>query len=59
MDVALGIHLIHEGAEYRGSCTANTKDTYNNLVWLDEREKPAWDEIVSAYENRDKSIWDK
>ena len=50
IDVALGIEALVLAAEYRGSTTANTEECFNNLVWLDERPKPTWDEIVKAYD---------
>jgi len=49
IDVALGIEALIPAAEYFGSTTANTKECFDNLNWLDERAKPTWKEIQDAY----------
>lgn len=49
MDVALGIEALLPGAEYYGSTTANTKESFDNLNWLDERAKPTWKQVQDAY----------
>jgi len=49
MDVALGIESLLPAAEYFGSTTANTKQCFDELNWLDEREKPTWTAIQAAY----------
>jgi hypothetical protein len=50
MDVALGIEALVPAAEYFGSTTANTKKSYDDLNWQDERPKPTWAAIQSAYD---------
>ena len=49
MDVALGIEALLPAAEYFGSTTANTKQCFDDLNWLDERAKPTWAAIQAAY----------
>lgn len=49
MDIALGIEQLLPAAEYLGSTTANTKECFDNLNWLDERSKPTWKQIQDAY----------
>jgi hypothetical protein len=50
MDVALGIEALVPAAEYFGSTTANTKKSFDDLNWLDERAKPTWKQIQDAYD---------
>jgi hypothetical protein len=50
MDVALGIEALIPAAEYRGSTTDNTKECFDDLVWLDDRKKPTWKQIQDAYD---------
>ena len=47
MDIALAIEGIVPGALYNGTFVENTEEEYNNIEWLDAREKPAWDNVVS------------
>jgi hypothetical protein len=49
MDVALGIESLIPSAEYFGSITDNTKESFDNLNWLDERPKPTWKQVQDAY----------
>ncbi len=49
MDIALAIEYIYIGAEYGGSLTANTKESFDNLRWEDVRLKPTWQEVVNAW----------
>lgn len=51
MDVALGIEALLPAAKYFGSTTENSKDSFDNLNWLDERTKPTWQKIQTAYDN--------
>ena len=51
MDLALAIEKLVPAAKYGGSTTANTKDQYDGLRWEDVRLKPAWKEILSAWES--------
>lgn len=46
-DIAYALDQLVPGAEYRGSTTANTREAYNALVWLDARAKPSWDAIIA------------
>ena len=50
MDVALGIEALVPAAEYFGSTTANTKESFDDLVWNDKRTKQTWSAIQSAYD---------
>ena len=50
MDIALGIEALVPAAEYFGSTTANTKKSFDDLNWLDERAKPTWKQIQDAYD---------
>lgn len=45
MDIALAIEALVPAADYRGSTTANTREAFDKLVWMDARAKPAWAEI--------------
>jgi hypothetical protein len=49
MDVALGIEAIVPAAEYFGTTNENTKASFDNLNWLDERPKPTWKQVQDAY----------
>jgi hypothetical protein len=51
IDVALGIEALVPAAQYFGSTTANTKECFDNLNWLDERTKPTWAAIKIGYDN--------
>jgi len=47
MDIALAIEGIVPSAYYIGTFVDNTEEEYNNIEWLDDRDKPSWPEIVS------------
>jgi hypothetical protein len=49
IDVALGIQALLPAAEYFGSTTDNDEQCFNELNWLDSRQKPTWQEIQDAY----------
>jgi len=49
MDVALGIEALLPAAEYFGSTTDNTEACFDELNWLDSRQKPTWQEVQDAY----------
>ena len=49
IDVALGIEALLPAAEYFGSTTANTKQCFDDLNWLDTRPKPTWAAVQTAY----------
>jgi ferric-dicitrate binding protein FerR (iron transport regulator) len=49
MDLAYTIHCLVPGAIYGGSTSANTQEAYDALRWEDERPKPTWAEIQTAW----------
>ena len=49
MDVALAIEALLPAAEYFGSTSENTKQSFDNLNWLDERSKPTWKQLQDAW----------
>ena len=49
MDIALGIESLVPSAQYFGSTTANTKASFDDLNWMDERVKPTWKQVQDAY----------
>ncbi len=51
MDIALGIEALLPAAEYFGSTTANTKECFDELNWLDTRTKPTWKQVQDAYKS--------
>lgn len=50
MNIALAIEKLLPSAEYGGSLTDNTRESYEALRWEDKRPKPSWSEIVAADE---------
>lgn len=46
MDIALILHKLVPSAKYRGSLTDNTEESYNNIIWEDERPKPSWQDLL-------------
>lgn len=53
-DLAIAIEIMVPAAKYFGSVTDNTEESYLALDWLDEREKPTWQDINEVYDQRDK-----
>ncbi len=51
IDVALAIEALIPGAQYGGSTTANTKKSFDDLRWEDQRAKPTWEALLSAWNN--------
>ena len=49
MDVALAIESLIPAAEYFGSTTANDQECFDALDWNDERPKPTWAELETAW----------
>lgn len=49
MDIALTIHELVPGAAYFGSVTANTKEAFDGIRWMDERPKPTWAEMEAKW----------
>lgn len=45
MDVALTIEALVPAAQYFGSVTDNTRESFEALDWRDEREKPTWEQL--------------
>lgn len=45
MDIAL---LIQE-YDYSGSVTQNTQEQYNQITWMDDRQKPTWAELEQRW----------
>ena len=56
MDIALGIEALLPAAEYFGSTTANTKECFDELNWLDTRTKPTWKQVQDAYKSLPEEI---
>lgn len=60
MDVALAIEELVPAAEYTGSVTSNQEACYDCLVWLDERDKPTWEQIVDAWDTiEERLLWEQ
>jgi hypothetical protein len=62
LDIAL-VLFVWGGEErggfgYFGSVTENTKLEYDNIRWVDEREKPTWEELNSYWESN-QNLFDK
>jgi hypothetical protein len=49
MDVALAIELIYKDAQWGGSLTDNSKESFDALRWEDERTKPTWKQLQDAW----------
>ena len=49
MDISLCIDAIVPKAQYFGSLTDNTQESFDNLIWNDKRVKPIWNEIESVW----------
>lgn len=50
MDIALAIERLLYGAEYFGSTSDNTKESYSKIDWRDTRKpKPTWEELEAAW----------
>lgn len=48
MDIAIAIEELLPAAKY-GGCVDGTQESYNALRWEDERKKPTWGELQTAY----------
>lgn len=48
-DIAVAISEIVPSAEYGGSTTANTQESFELLTWNDSRPKPTWWQIMEAW----------
>lgn len=49
MDLSLAIEALLPEAQYFGSTTANTKECFDNLDWLDARPKPTWKQLQDIW----------
>jgi len=49
IDVALALEHLVPAAKYGGPLTANTRGQYEEIRWLDKREKPTWQDIQAAW----------
>jgi hypothetical protein len=56
MELAIAIEKIHFEAQYFGATDENTKEQFDALTWLDEREKPTWAEIQAAWTAYEKDL---
>ena len=52
MDIA----ILLNNYKYRGSVTANTEQSYNDLIWEDERPKPTWQELQAQWQEIEQAI---
>lgn len=50
IDVSLTLNYILPNCNYEGSLTDNTEISYNNLTWLDDRQKPNWKDIETNWQ---------
>ncbi len=50
-DTAIILDKLVPQAKYGGSLSANDEHSYNDLRWEDERNKPAWQELIDYYNN--------
>jgi len=44
-NIYIGLDSLVEGPIFKGGFINHTEEEYNNIVWLDDRVKPAWDEV--------------
>ncbi|MGX9570797.1 tail fiber assembly protein [Pseudomonas sp. CFBP 5748] len=54
MDVSMAIEWLVPAAQYFGSLTDNTRDSFEMLSWNDERPKPTWENVEFAWEESQK-----
>ena len=50
LDLAVAIGEAVPAAEYGGSTSANTRESYDLLTWNDPRPKPTWEEVLEAWD---------
>jgi hypothetical protein len=53
MDVALSVEILIPGAKYGGSTTLNSRDQFESLRWEDDRKKPTWEQLETAWAERE------
>ena len=57
IDIDISLVLLIMGGEsiggysYIGSVVKNTKEEYDTIIWLDQREKPKWEQIEIAWKS--------
>jgi hypothetical protein len=56
MDIALAIESLVPSAQYFGSTNGNDKESFDELNWVDEREKPTWKQVQDAYKSLPQEI---
>lgn len=49
IDIAITLDKLVPQAEYGGSLTENTKESYEALRWEDSRPKPTWEQIEAEW----------
>ena len=49
IDISFTLNKLIPMAEYGGSLTPNTEESYNLLRWEDSRSKPNWKEIENTW----------
>lgn len=59
MDASLALNYLVPSASYRGSLTANSEDAFNAITWEDERQKPSWAQVQSAWTYMQSNYLDK
>ncbi|RLB91782.1 MAG: hypothetical protein DRH10_01060 [Deltaproteobacteria bacterium] len=47
-DLAAGLDMLVPSAKYQGSLKYNTEQEYGEIVWLDGRKKPSYEESIEA-----------
>lgn len=50
MDIALCLDRLNPGADWQGSVTANTRESFEAIRWKEKDPKPAWAEIMTKWE---------
>lgn len=49
MDIALMIHRLRPEADWQGSVTENTRESFEAIRWVDRRGKPSWTDLESEW----------
>lgn len=49
IDIRTALEHLGTGWQFGGSVTDNTESAWNAVVWEDERQKPSWVDICTAY----------
>ena len=56
MDVVWTLQYLLPAPQYGGAIEHHTEAEYNAIRWEDNREKPSWDAIVSAWPDAEKTM---